>query len=90
MLTPDLLMERELMNHHLNIFQTTFFGPEEYAALVQPTSEFLYAIRIHNLVFNKYQISDNMLRDLFLNKLIIGPEVLHPACQENISKSYAE
>ena len=78
MLTPDLFMERELMNRLLNILQTTFFGPEEYANLIQPTLEFLYAI-LHNLIFNKYQISDNMLRDLFLNKLIIGPEVLHPA-----------
>ena len=77
MLTPDLLIEKDQINRHLNIFQSSFFGPEEQAELMQPTSEFLYAI--HVLVFNKFQISDHMLRDLFLNRLIVGPEILHPA-----------
>ena len=82
MLPPPLLLEKELLNKLLNIVQTSFFGVEEFSELLTPSSEYMYIT--NQLLFAKHKISDSMLRDLFLNRLPLGPDLTHPATYKSL------
>ena len=88
MLPPALFVEKEIVNRLLNIIQSSFFGVEEYIELITPSSEFMYSL--HILLSQKYQITDSMLRDLFFNRLILGPEAIHLAEKKSLKVTLAK